>query len=357
MSRKANSTAIGAFVVGAATLVVGGVAYFGSGHFLAGTETYVLFFEGSLKGLNVGAPVLFQGVKIGEVSDVVIRYHADDQKIDIPVYIEYQPDSVLKVSGIPDRQATMDLLVERGLRAQLITQSFVTGMLAIEFGFHPDFPVRLVGGDARYQELPTIPSMMEALTNTIGEFAHRLSTLPIGELIADLRQAVQGTNEFVRSAELKHAVQSLDETLKRFGSLARNIDGQVGPLSTTIIETADQARTAFKTVGKKIDSVEGLLGDTLASYKKLAENVDAQVDPLATSVTEASDVAQSALEQARLTLIKVQEVVARDSELHYKLIGTLDELTAAAHAIQVLADYLERNPEALLRGKRAPGGQ
>ena len=224
MSRKANSTAIGVFVVGAAALVVAGVAYFGSGRFLAETETYVLFFEGSLKGLNVGAPVLLRGVKVGEVSDIVIRYDADDEEIDIPVYIEYQPDRVVKISGIPDRRATFDLLIERGLRAKLAIQSFVTGMLAIELDTYPDAPLRLVGGDPRYQELPTIPSMMEELTNTVGKLGQRVSELPIEGLISDLRETVQGTNEFVRSAKLEQAVQSLDETLKDLGKLARNVD-------------------------------------------------------------------------------------------------------------------------------------
>lgn len=352
---KASSTAIGAFVVGAAALVVGGVAYFGSGRFLAETETYVLFFEGSLKGLNVGAPVLLRGVKIGEVSGVVIRYHADDQRLDIPVYIEYQPDRIVQVGGIPDLEATVDLLVKRGLRAKLSMQSFVTGRLAIEFVFHPDSPVRLVGGDPRYPELPTIPSLMEEVTNTMGEFVNRLAALPIEGLISDLREAVQGTNQFVRSAELAHAVQSLDQTLKDIGKLARTIDDKVRLLTSSVLKTSEVARTTMKTAAEKIDLAEDILSDTLGSYKKMADNVDALVEPVATSVTATTDVARAALEQARQTLTTVQEVVARESELHYRLIGALEEFTGAARSIRVLADYLEQNPEALLQGKRAPG--
>jgi paraquat-inducible protein B len=350
MSRKANSTAIGVFVVGAAALVVAGVAYFGSGRFLAETKTYVLFFEGSLKGLNVGAPVLFRGVKIGEVSDILIRYHTDDQNIDIPVYIECQPDRVVKVGGIPDRQATMDLLVERGLRAKLAMLSFVNGMLAIEFGFHPESPVRLVGGDPRYHELPTIPSMMEELTKTI-------SDLPISEIVSDVQEAVQGVNELIRSGEVRQAVVSFDETLKDFGSLARKVETEVGPLSTSIIDTAEDARTTLKTAGDKIASAEASLSEALASYKKLAEGVDTQIEPVVTSFTETTTVAREALEQARQTLATVEEFIARDSELHYRLMGALEEFTQAAHSIRVLADYLEQNPEALLQGKHEPGGK
>jgi paraquat-inducible protein B len=275
--------------------------------------------------------------------------------MDIPVYIEYHPDRVVKVGGIPDRQATIELMVERGLRAKLAMQSFVTGMLAVEFAFHPDTPVRLVGGDPRYPELPTIPSMMEELTNTMGEFAHRLAELPIDGLIADLREAVQGTNAFIRSAELNQAVQSFDQTVKDFGKLARNVDSRVDPLVSSVIDTAEDARAALKTAEQRIASAEEVLGETLTSYKKLAEGANAQIDPIATSFTDATEVARTALEQARQTLATVQEVVARDSELHYRLISALEEFTAAAHSIRVLAEYLERNPEALLQGKRAPG--
>ncbi|UCE58419.1 MAG: MCE family protein [Phycisphaerales bacterium] len=357
MSRKANSTAIGIFVVGAAALVVAGITYFGSGRFLAETETYVLFFEGSLKGLNVGAPVLFRGVKVGEVSDIVVRYHEDDQKIDIPVYIEYRPDTVVKISGTPDRRATIAALVEQGLRAKLAMQSFVTGLLAVEFEFKPESPVRLVGGDPRYTELPTIPSMMDELSNTMGKFAHRLSEIPIEGLISELREAVQGTNEFVRSEELKQAVKSLDETLKDFGKLARKVDEKVDPLVSSFVETSEAARATFKTADERIVSAEGVLSETLGSYKTLAENTDTRLEPLATSITDTAEVARTALEQARQTLATVQEVIARDSELHYKLIGALEEFSAAAHSVRVLADYLEQNPEALLQGKNAPGGK
>ena len=90
MSKRASPTVIGAFVVGAAILAVAGVAYFGGGKFLAKTTAYVAFFDGSLKGLNIGAPVTFRGVRIGTVTNIVVRFDSVDQSIRIPVYFELE---------------------------------------------------------------------------------------------------------------------------------------------------------------------------------------------------------------------------------------------------------------------------
>ena len=167
-------------------MAVAGIAYFGSGRFLTETTTYVLYFDGSLSGLRVGAPVLFRGVKIGQVSEIAIRYYvekkgASDNPIEMPVYIQTEHDKIEKIGGvITDRRATMELLIKQGLRANLAMESFVTGMLAIECDFKPETEVRLVGGDTRYTEIPTVPSVIEEVTKT-------LMDLPIAELVDQVR--------------------------------------------------------------------------------------------------------------------------------------------------------------------------
>lgn len=356
MSSKASSTTIGAFVVGATVLLVAGIAYFGSGRFLAETQTYVLYFDGSLSGLRVGAPVLFRGIKIGQVSEIAIRYDVEKQgtgesPIEMPVYIETEPRRIEKVGGeITDRQGTMELLIEQGLRATLAMESFVTGMLAIELDFKPETEVRLVGGDTRYIELPTVPSAIAEATET-------LLDLPIAELVDDLREAIQGVNELVRAQVLKDTLQALEETVVDFGKLARDINAQVDPVATSVTDAARAAESALRTAEEKIVSAEESLGATLKTYRDLGENIGAEIDPLAKKLTEALESARTALEQGRRTLAESQSVLARDSELHHKFVVALDELAGAGRSIRVLADYLEQHPEALLQGKGAPGGK
>ena len=159
MAKKLSPTLVGSFVLGGMLLAVLGIAYFGKGTFLEKTNQYVLFFDGSLNGLHIGAPVLARGVKIGEVTNIVVRYHDVGNRIDTPVYIKTHPERVERHGGIgPPTVATMQLLIQRGLRAQLHTQSFVTGMLAVQLDFFPDTEPRFKAGDHRFPEIPTVPS-------------------------------------------------------------------------------------------------------------------------------------------------------------------------------------------------------
>ncbi|MEE8506260.1 MAG: MlaD family protein, partial [Kiloniellales bacterium] len=188
MAKKADPKKIGAFVVGAAVLVVVGLVVFASGQFFAKTRTFVLFFESSVGGLNVGAPVNFRGVRVGSVKDIVLRYNLGDDSLLIPVYVEFEPG---RIEGVDlERPKSAKQLIERGLRAQLGMQSFVTGQLSVEFDFHPGSPVRLAGAEIEYPELPTLPSDMAKLKATITRVAEKVSALPLEEIIGEVTRTV-----------------------------------------------------------------------------------------------------------------------------------------------------------------------
>ena len=125
MSKPANKALIGGFVVGAIALIVAGILIFGSGRFLGKTYKFVMYFDGSVKGLNVGSSVVFRGVKIGTVTDILLRYDPADMSIKIPVIIEIEPDRVDVIGGPPrerDVERTLGELIERGLKARLQMQ-------------------------------------------------------------------------------------------------------------------------------------------------------------------------------------------------------------------------------------------
>ncbi len=166
MSRQPNKTLIGAFVVGAVALAVAGLFIFSSGKFLKETRTFVLYFDGSLKGLDVGAPVNFKGIKIGSVTDIKVELESEDfSDIRIPVLVEIDPDMIKESSALLKKQdyqqwrerreamqkagKVIKSMIDRGLRAQLISQSMVTGKLMIQLDFYPDKPARFVAADER----------------------------------------------------------------------------------------------------------------------------------------------------------------------------------------------------------------
>ncbi len=303
MSKQANKTVIGGFVVGAVALVVAGVLIFGSGRFLTEKQAYVMYFRGSVKGLNVGAPVVLRGVKIGSVTNIVLRIDPADLVFTVPVFIEVEQNRV-KTVGTVKRELSpkevLEQLVERGLRAQLQIQSPVTGQLMVQLDFHPDTPVKLVGVDTEHLEIPTIPTELEALID-------KIKKIPFDKIFSKVLTAVEGIDKLVNSPEVPDLIRSLNQAMKEFQKLMQNIDSRVGPVASD-----------FK---------------------------------------EACEAARAALDQAEKTLSTVQNVVAENSDLSYYLNQTLEELSGAARSIRVLADYLERHPDALLRGKGRLGGK
>jgi len=332
MSKQASKTLIGAFVAGSILLVIAALLILGSGKFLTDTITYVLYFEGSVKGLNIGSPVMFRGVKVGQVTDILLRFNPSDMSVHIPVIIEVEPDRISGVSRLRDPHVYMQELVERGLRAQLELQSVVTGQLMVNFDIHADSPARLVGIKSEYHEIPTIPSSLERLTKTIEQ-------LPLDDLFNKLVQAVDGIEKIVNSPDIIDTIQSLKQTLEDAQGVLHNLDTQIGPIFTSLENTSASARNAFTQVQKTLAFEEGVPAE------------------IAAGIHETIEAARNALDQAEQTLIAVKSFASEDSGLTHELNKTLKELSAAARSIRFMADYIERHPESLLRGKGSPQGK
>ncbi len=208
MSKKANKTAIGAFVVGAVILSILAIAVFGLGALFDRSDKYVLYFDASIKGLSVGAPVIFKGVKIGNVSDISLMYDPKTKNVLIPVIIDVE---LARVKGVPEDLGYPDylVLVEKGLRARLEVQNFITGQLMIEFDFYPEKPVKFFGLTKKYPELPALP-----ISPDIFEI---MEEIPLKEISNNLNQAVVGINKLVNSEgfyQLGRAVQEVTLTAR-----------------------------------------------------------------------------------------------------------------------------------------------
>jgi len=212
MSKRANPAVIGSFIVGAVAIVVAGILIFGNSRFFSKRDVFVTYFEGSVKGLNVGAPVNFRGVRIGSVSDILVRIDRRDASIRIPVYIELEERRFTVIGDIAaefENERTdaefMDLLLERGLRAQLGLQSLLTGQLFVQLDFHPDSPIVLMGIDTDVPELPTVPAPLQQLSETIQE-------LPLKELFDSAHHAIQGLDRIINSSDTNETIHSLRNT-------------------------------------------------------------------------------------------------------------------------------------------------
>lgn len=353
MSKQANKTVIGGFVVGAVALVVAGILIFGSGKLLAEKEIYVMYFKGSVGGLNVGSAVVFRGVKIGSVTNIALYADPADLSVRIPVFIGVKPDKFKIVGGraqMHSPKKVLELLVERGLRAQLQMQSLVTGQLMVELDFHPDKPIKLVGADPEYMEIPTIQSDLE-------ELVKRIEKAPIEEILNKLLSAVEGIESIVNSKEVKESLVTLDQTLNDIHKLVLNIDSRIEPLASGIDETMREFGKLARNIDGKVGPLVSSIDETVGDIGKLAQGIDGQIAPLASSIENTVKAFSAAAVQARKTIREIEATFGEDSLLIYELNDTLQGILAAANSIRVLADYLERHPESLIRGKGKPGGK
>jgi len=210
MSRKANKTVIGAFVVGAVVLLIVGIVVFGSGLLFKVSDKYILFFDGSVKGLSVGAPVIFRGVQIGNITQISLVYEPQDRNVLIPVVIDVE---LSRVKGAPEKFGYPDyaLLVKEGLRAKLEIQNFITGQLMLSLDFYPDKPEKLYGLIRTYPELPTLPISPDIF--------EAMNELPIKEISDNLAKTVSGLNRIVNSEGVSVLNTALNEVTQAARSL------------------------------------------------------------------------------------------------------------------------------------------
>jgi paraquat-inducible protein B len=321
MSKTANKKLIGIFVIVAVGLVFGAILMLGSGRLFRNYPKYVMYFQGSVKGLLVGSPVLFRGVKVGSVIEIAIDLNLSDFSILIPVYVELGEKEVAttgysRLKG--DRTALQKeyarTLIDKGLRAQLEIQSVVTGQLLVSLDFHPETKATFVGKDKRYVEIPTIPTKFQQLTK-------RLENIPIEDIFQELRSTLAGIHRLINSPQVATIMASGSKGVEGARRLIEHIDGQLGPLA----RNADEA---------------------VQEIKKLAAGMNSEVSP---RIKDISEEAVATLKRARTALESIEGAVEGDEQ---RLSGALKEIEGAARSIRNLADELSRQPESVIWGKK-----
>ena len=354
MGTKVSPTVIGAFVVGAAVLVVVGVLLFGGGKFFTEKIPYVMFFSGSVQGLNVGAPVVFRGVQVGQVTRVQALYYPKETTVHIKVVIEVTRGVIRLPEGslLDSQQQAVELLIQHGLRASLQMQSFVTGLMYVNLDFHPNTPIKRLGLDPTSIELPTVPSGTEQMLATVQQTLAELGKLPLEAVITELLGVFKRANALLDGPGLKQGLESLDEVTTAATHLLRNADSQVASLGTKASGTAETARVTLETARATLETARAALLDA----QKLVRNTDGQVAPLATSAKDTlaaargtlgqtqkslstlTDAVTPALKQGEKAMVSVSGLAAPNSLTLTDLAHTLKALEDAARSIRSLAD-------------------
>lgn len=329
MSKSADTRLIGLFVLGALALAVALLLILGGGRYFTSAKKYVAYFQGSVNGLNVGAPVKLKGVSIGRVTDILVQYDMEHNRVLTPVIVQIDLRKIMDVRE--DHRAphppTLPELIDRGLRARLSLQSLVTSQLYVDVNFYPERPVQLVEAkEINLPEIPTIPSGKEEIEDTIQKTLSEVRELPIKETVEAMLHSLRQIEHLLAAPETQASIGNLNRTLEDLQHLIRHVDGRVDTLSRDLDETVRDSRALVKTLNGRmlplLDAMEKSLGAVTDTFT-----------------------------HAKGTLSAVEDFGQPDSELN----TALRDFSKAARSVRTLADYLERNPQALIFGKQ--GGQ
>jgi phospholipid/cholesterol/gamma-HCH transport system substrate-binding protein len=314
MNRRVSPALIGGFVLGAVLLAVLAVVLIGSGRYFHRTAPFVLYFPGSVNGLRIGAPVKFRGVEIGSVEDIRLQLQPDQSVYRIPVIIGIDPEKITSLGGsetILNSPAEYQSAVDGGLRGQLQSESFVTGLLFVALDYFPSSRATFVQlprtGKFHYREIPTEPSSTEKARMAVSEVLTKLAESDIEGLVDSARQAISGLHQLVNSPDLKTAIRSVND-------------------------------------------VAGRLGEAAGSVSQLATGLDTNVSGLTQDLRQTSVRATAMIDQAGKVLQHTDATI-NDSPLMYQLARTLEEVSAAARSVRQLTGYLERNPSSVIFGR------
>lgn len=333
MSRKADPALIGVFVLGAIALAVITILLVAGDDWFSKRSQHMLYFEGAAQGLQVGAPVVFLGVKVGTVKNIRLGLDESSDKFVVPVTIEIEPHIVRTKGGeqidLRDRD-TLHRLVERGLRGRLRLQSILTGQLYVDLDFHPEKPARYVGTDRDASEIPTIRTAVQELTA-------RLDNFPMERFLADVAAISESLRGTLTSEEMRNLPRRMDATLKHLEALAGRLDANSGPIlkaaRTDLVEMR-KALVAAQAAMSRLETAADRIGTLAGADSELVRNM-----------TRASgELAQAA--QAVRGLAEAESPTQQNVNL------TLKEIARAAEALRKLAELLEQQPDAILRGKR-----
>lgn len=333
-SKRARPLVIGAFVVAAlAVLAVALIALPGR-HWFDRPQHVVMFFSGSVFGLQKGAPVVFRGVRIGDVTEISVQYDTNTDNFVIPVMAQLDDKAVRSLDGrfaLDDLGRSLTALIERGLTAQLGTQSLVTGQLYVDLDIRTKPKGRLHGGyEGDAIEIPTSATAFQALKD-------QLESVDLRKILDDLSQIANSVRTLVSAPELKQGMKDFAATAGHARKLAAQLERRAGPLT----RGAESALASVDRAGDRVSSAADKLGTG-------ADKASVLLDPQGPLVPEL----QRTLSQLQQASQALGEVADTDGPLLQQTERTLHDLGTAARALRELARALDRQPEALLRGRR-----
>src|ERR1700730_13290655 len=321
MTKRVSPAVIGAFVVASFGILIVALIVVGSGRMFRKPSRFICMFRGNLNGLKIGAPVKVRGVQIGTVASIELRLlpsqgrlRPDVKDLRLPVIVDLDRSQLQARGGTGAALETAGFedLLKQGLRAQLNTESLLTGLLYIDLDLHPRAPMNLAldpGGP--YREIPTVQTDFAELQERLTRAMDKLEPIDFQALVVSITDAANSIKSLTGSPELKATLESLKETVAN-------------------------------------------LNQTITSVRGAVNNANSKLDPLITALQKNSDEANKTMTDTRAVLVNLQQTLDPNSPLAVHLNQTLDQLSETGRSLEEFTDYMQRNPGALVRGKYVP---
>ena len=324
---KRNALLIGSFVLFGLALVVASILWLSGNRLFQRHLEVMVYFNSGVPGLYVGAPVNFRGVAVGQVEEIGIQVDRDSLKALVPVRIQLTPDA-LRFTGSKDTPLDLQTLVQRGLRARLSSQSFVTGQKAIELDFVPNTPSTLSGDGVK----PEIPALADQFGNLIDQVAE----LPLRDTVQDIRDTVK---------DLRATLASVQSALDGAQTMLKST-------ATELAQTGAESRTTLKVATEAILQVQANSAATLASITQLSEAARGTVLGAQPELQRTLAGTREAAESARLAMNRVAEMTAPNASLRADLDAAVRDLSQAARGLRDWSELLEEKPNAIIFGNK-----
>lgn len=319
-------------MIGAFALLIVALLTFGGINFFDKPQRFIVYFNESIHGLDLGSPVKLRGVRIGRVVALNIRYDEKKNESVVAVVCELSKDVVTDNRGAVidvTSRAELQTLVDRGLRARLQFLGLATGLLYVELDLldPQEFPPDPNLADPRYVVVPYVPSAVSEILASASEILTNVKRVDF----AGLSRSLTGL-----TTDLRKQLEGLD--LKGMTEQWKKTGAQVEKLA---------ADPEFK---RTLENLNGAVADLRATVKKLDAHIEPTSKQLADTLTEAKKTVQA----FNATATAAQAFLTEHGGLGREFVDTLQHLNEAADAVKRLADFLERNPNALITGRKRP---
>jgi paraquat-inducible protein B len=326
---KLSPAAVGLFVLGALLLSVVAFLSFGGTNFFTKPTRFLVYFGESVSGLDPGAPVKLNGVRVGRVAAINVRFDQATKESLVQVVCEIDRNILADQGGRTidlTNPAELSGLVDRGLRAGL-SLTGITGLLFVELEFND---VRKYPANPRfmlepYPVVPSIPSPISQVQQSIVEIVANIKKVDFAELSKELKAVLSTTNRKINELDLK--------------GLAERV-GRAADTVSTYLNSPDAQKT--------FANLNGAIDETRAMIAKL----DGQVGPVGDEMKKTLADAQTALKSLDAAAATTRNFVRNQGQVGDEVTAALQQVADAAASLERLADALDRNPSSLIVGKK-----